>query len=572
MNRKQNISLFFITAIFYSNSVWADILNPAQISQYDVLLQLNISDSTITEELFCSNGFFRILMLSADSISPDHPDSLEFFQYLLPRLIELEADHKILSGPHSSFHFEAKIGQLPGTSTYDTLFQKKFRKKFIITISLPTQLTEISVRPGSHYINDNGLKVGIVVFHQGIPINDLGNLPRRATIELNWHDPWASHVSGDQLKRHHKYPVMSFLYIEPYQVRHEIIIRLRELETWLGYHYNFRSRLGTAVQDSLKEKVVDFLATRNMLTIRGQKKLPEIGQVDFVDFQLSGIQSIQDQREIPYYAAFIGVNLIYPDPDLPDEVELNWDLFSQNIKQVQVITYGPAGPWPYTLTPENHHLIWRNFLSHYKISTINAVKIAPVKISIPWVSVLCLLALIIFGFTIRFRWLEFKNILMAVALIASSLVFWQSKWVIELPLFSRHQMSNTTAKAILSQLLRNAYRAFDFKQESAIYDQLSLSVSGDLLSDIYLQTRKNLEFGEQGGLRSHVDEVNVMNIAQKKAMGDPVFYCKWRVRDTIDHWGHRHVRQNEYQANISLKAVDGYWKISNIEMIDQQRL
>ena len=34
------------------------------------------------------------------------------------------------------------------------------------------------------------------------------------------------------LKRHHKSALMSFLYVEPREVRHEVLIRVRELQEW----------------------------------------------------------------------------------------------------------------------------------------------------------------------------------------------------------------------------------------------------------------------------------------------------------------------------------------------------
>jgi hypothetical protein len=46
---------------------------------------------------------------------------------------------------------------------------------------------------------------------------------------------------------------------------------------------------------------------------------------------------------------------------------------------------------------------------------------------------------------------------------------------------------------VVADLLRNVYQAFDYRKESDIYDTLERSVGGDLLTDIYLETRRSLE-------------------------------------------------------------------------------
>ena len=47
-----------------------------------------------------------------------------------------------------------------------------------------------------------------------------------ATLNLDWADPWYSRFDNPNLKRHHKSALMSFLYVEPYEVRHEILARI----------------------------------------------------------------------------------------------------------------------------------------------------------------------------------------------------------------------------------------------------------------------------------------------------------------------------------------------------------
>jgi hypothetical protein len=41
---------------------------------------------------------------------------------------------------------------------------------------------------------------------------------------------------------------------------------------------------------------------------------------------------------------------------------------------------------------------------------------------------------------------------------------------------------------------------------------------------------------------------------------------------TVGHWGHVHTRQNLYDAIVTIKAVDGTWKITELEVIEENRI
>ena len=46
----------------------------------------------------------------------------------------------------------------------------------------------------------------------------------------------------------------------------------------------------------------------------------------------------------------------------------------------------------------------------------------------------------------------------------------------------------------------------------------------------------------------------------------------WTVGGTVTHFGHRHFRQNRYDARIHLVPVEETWKIRSIEILEQDRL
>jgi hypothetical protein len=40
----------------------------------------------------------------------------------------------------------------------------------------------------------------------------------------------------------------------------------------------------------------------------------------------------------------------------------------------------------------------------------------------------------------------------------------------------------------------------------------------------------------------------------------------------VTHFGHRHFRQNRYDARVGIVPVEGTWKIRSIEVLEQERL
>lgn len=51
-----------------------------------------------------------------------------------------------------------------------------------------------------------------------------------ARLVLDWEDPWYTAFDNPNLRRHHATSVSSFLYVAPREIRHETLMRVRDLE------------------------------------------------------------------------------------------------------------------------------------------------------------------------------------------------------------------------------------------------------------------------------------------------------------------------------------------------------
>ena len=41
---------------------------------------------------------------------------------------------------------------------------------------------------------------------------------------------------------------------------------------------------------------------------------------------------------------------------------------------------------------------------------------------------------------------------------------------------------------------------------------------------------------------------------------------------SVGHWGHVHTRQNVYDAIMTIAVIDGAWKITGLEVLEEKRV
>ena len=416
--------------------------------------------------------------------------------------------------------------------------------------------------------------IGFVLYHKAIPVNDLIFLNTQETVHLDWEDPWYSYFENKNISRHHSSSFMSFLYVEPYEVRHEILGRIKDFEGWLDFEYKIGDMIPVEDQQEIRQRVADFLVSRNVVSIDGVKENPIVDRIHFVEVQLSGIQILEIPKPIPYSSAILGIIFAYPHESMPKEVTVHWDMFNEKIQKVPAISIDPAGPWPYDLQPSDSILKWTNFLKHYKIPTVTEQKIENASIDIPLFTVI-FLSMIIFmlyrsGWSLnRFsKWRKFYFALFVILGVIALPVGYNMK----IPFLQKRSYSAPEAKELVSQLLKNTYRAFDFRNEEDVYDKLAMCNDVDLLQKIYLETRRSMVVEDQGGVEAKVDEVLVTKVDKEPSDKGLAFRSGWIVKGVVGHWGHKHRRVNQYDAIIKIKPVNGVWKMFELDVIEEIRL
>jgi hypothetical protein len=444
----------------------------------------------------------------------------------------------------------------------------------------PSSLTFIP--PLDEKFKMSKVAIGFITYHNRVPINDFRYLSEPSTVTLDWDDPWYSEFDKKALKRWQRGGVMSFLYIEPYEVRHEILARVKDLEAWIDLDLRGNEFIEADENEQLKKRVGEFFLQRDKVLIDGKQLRPILDRTAFVKYTMTRTFFIEQPEQLPINTALVGVIITYPTQGIPQEVTSEWNLWSDRIQKVPADAVDPAGPFPSYLTPDDNVLTWTNFLKTYKMPTVAKIEVdeALTTMKIPLASALCLVAVLPLGLQIRKRRQGGRPFSLHIGLVAvfiagSVLLYPFLKVAVAKPAAMAPKMTEKDAVVVLDSLLKNIYRSFDFREEEAVYDRLATSVSGDLLSEIYLQNRKSLVVTQAGGAQARVKEVEILDVEVnhlKDRFLGLLFHAKWTAMGTVGHWGHIHMRKNQYEANITVEPVDGDWKITHLELLEEKRI
>ena len=201
-------------------------------------------------------------------------------------------------------------------------------------------------------------------------------------------------------------------------------------------------------------------------------------------------------------------------------------------------------------------------------------------IELPWGTMLCLATLAAVFWWIWQRRRAQQAIYLQLALCALLLVLSVAsypylKFSLRRPALIAGELSSTQATELLQVLLKNVYRAFDFRDENDVYDKLALSVDGDLLEDIYLQNRKSFSVQQAGGAQAKIKNVEVVEASASRLQNDSLGYtikARWSALGTVGHWGHLHQRKNQYDAIVNVENSGGVWKITAMELLEELRV
>ena len=304
--------------------------------------------------------------------------------------------------------------------------------------------------------------------------------------------------------------IYAYVYIEPAEVRVEILAPLLTLETWAAVPRQDRNFLEVAEQKAALPALKEFFAGHNRVVIDGLEVQPVVRRLDFYGVDFKDFAVAAEPSRLSAWTARLGVILAYSTKGLPNQVAITWDLFNPRVASARAAVVAGEDARQCRFTRDQPAFTWNN------PGLPPLPDIAPVLAKNP---------------------------------------------------------DKRTRVSIAETLLKNIYRAFDYRDEKAIYDALARSVEGELLAETYLKIHGGLLMQEQGGAVSRVESVKLLNSAIRDSRPDAyAANVKWRVTGTVEHWGHIHTRVNAYEALLRIRRGGQAWKITGLEVSKQERV
>ncbi|NJD05274.1 MAG: hypothetical protein FIA97_02110 [Methylococcaceae bacterium] len=398
------------------------------------------------------------------------------------------------------------------------------------TLALPADAKTLQLRAGDGLAKDD---LGLIVLHRGVPVSDLIALDKPLTLTLDQTDPWSSHFDDPALIRRHAEP-RSYVYVEPYEVRHEVLIRLADLIGAIEPSGRNPSRIPAGQRPELKRKIGEFLLGKNPVTIDGEGLKPLLDRVEFVQFSRSGMLPVDEAQDLDVATALVGAVIVYLTGQPAQSLAVRWELLGpQTASRAVSVILGKESFDGYLTRTEP-------IFSWSREDALDPIPATETSDSA------------------------------AVAAIT--------------------ELTGEKLAAMLQSLLHNAYRAFQLRDEEAVYDRLAKSLADPLLEDIYLQQRRSQlqqakGLGGEGRVerielleakrvdRARRDWTSILSGATGDAQREVEVEARWKALGEVSHWGHGHPRENLYAARLTLHrdAANG-WKIAALHFLDGQRL
>jgi hypothetical protein len=379
-------------------------------------------------------------------------------------------------------------------------------------------------------VNESGVAratIGFLLYHKAAPVVDFRYLSRPETLALDWDDPWFTAFDNRNLVRHHRWPQMTFLYIEPREVRHESLVRVRDLMEWTQDNPDVQRQLTEDEQARLKQAAGDFFLGRNPVTIDGSPATRSAYRAEFLDITPRGLQTREPGSPVDASAALLGISESYWVEHLPQSASMEWRLFGDRVEQVPTNVIDPAGPYPGFLDARDPVLSWTNFIREWQEPSLQSVT-AEGK-----------------------GWLALGALRMAVF----------------------GTPGEEEAQAIVSELLRRTAIAFLERGSEQLTRSLALLVAEPASEGIRSELERMYAIPTTGGGVASVTALGVPTIEELRASsGHDGFtvLASWQAEVKGQHWGHVDQRRFRFRALLDIAAIDDKWKLLDLTVLEAQ--
>ncbi|NRB17827.1 MAG: hypothetical protein HRU33_09755 [Rhodobacteraceae bacterium] len=418
------------------------------------------------------------------------------------------------------------------------------------------------------------VSIGMVVFDRDVPVIDFRYLAKRATLNIDWLDPWYTSFENPNLVRHYRFPMMSFLYASPFEIRYEALIRVHNAAELVGVPIAGRT-MTQAERNEIETRLPSVLNDRSPMTIDGIRIIPTFDRLSYLRIGRRGLNFIRDQDEIRTDADYVGLIYSTATAEYAQEATVEWTVFPDPVANVPGNAIDAAGPFLAGLTPEDPILKWTNYFKTYEPTDISPVFFGKERmLNVPILTIL-LIALTLFGAVFLFRRQSIPRIVRITALgtlLVATAVSTQIGWInMENPIAGTPD--RPAAARIASQLIENFHNALQEKIPERLNEALRTSVSADAFEDVKLELGRALIVEMQGGGAGSIKSIRnfgVANIRPTPSASGFQASVSWSVTATGEHWGHPHQKNIRFSALMDIAPIEGAWKLTGITVTSAQ--
>ncbi len=372
----------------------------------------------------------------------------------------------------------------------------------------------------------------------------------------------------------------AYLYVEPYSCRVECLMWLPTALTAFKLPQGNAILLPASIKENIIEEAKKQAVSWCVLRIDGVELKTHTVTAVVLKGRPGRTESLGKDDLVAVTDSMLGVTWEFDAPMSFEKVEIEWRKFFEEVMQVPVtVFYGPMTENGMILKQSIPQGGWQNKGRMPAAKALAEVPplAKPAMLYLPLGSMAWLAASIFFVRKMKRHWRsapERSTIIVLTIFLGAAILWRVFAFEVAVPGTSHKVMATTEAETILFPLLRNTYRAFDQREESGIYDVLSRSIEGGLLQKIYLQTVQSLSIDDQDGTRVKVTDLDVKVDKVTPISGRHGFIAEgqWTALGTVGHWGHMHQRINRYKARINIEPINGGWKMTGLEVLEERRM
>ena len=374
--------------------------------------------------------------------------------------------------------------------------------------------------------------IGFVAYHQAVPITDFRYLGQAAKLNINWQDPWYTKFVNKNLSRHHKYPLMLYLYVEPRQVRLESLLRISDISELTSFNPDDIQLNAEEKRQQLQAHIKNYYAANGSLQIDGKLLEPESIRVEFLTISLKGLKVIENTSVVDESSLLVGISQQFYIEALPQKIESSWQFFNQRIDRIPVTVTDPVGPLMNLIDKDDPEFGWQNFLKKYSDAVL-----APVDVDTGW--------------SINIPYLG------------------KMKIVNQLP-------DKQQALSIVSGTLDNVRVAFIEKKPDNLSRVIGEIISADETTLLRADTLKNelaklfapkVTGGSIGAVQAFKD-LQIINVRKTDKPEGFSATIGGSANISAKHWGHVDQRQIDFQLLLDLVEDDSQWRLADLTVIN----